>query len=118
MFADCLTHTLHGECDENQHKGLLCDNKRTMELFLDTGRRPQVTIRFNPDGFIDARDQKQEGCFYLNKRTHLCVHEERWESRYKEFKRRMEYHMTHVPEKEIIIEQLFYDGYDIQTEQI
>ena len=34
------------EIDENQHTNYSCENKRTMEIFNDLGRRPLVMIRF------------------------------------------------------------------------
>jgi len=37
VFIDLFTHSIIIECDEDQHKTYLCDNKHTMELFQDLG---------------------------------------------------------------------------------
>ncbi|GAQ92190.1 hypothetical protein KFL_009420030 [Klebsormidium nitens] len=69
IFVDVYTHTVHSECDEDQHSAsnYSCDNKRLMELFQDAGNRPQVQLRFNPDGFTSADGEKHPSCFKYNK---------------------------------------------------
>lgn len=111
LFADLLTHTVHGENDEHMHSNVQCENKRMMQLFLDTGCRPQVVIRFNPDKYVDASGIPQVSCFYLDADKKLCVDEERWQDRYQMFKSRLEYWLQNIPTKEVTTEYLFYDGY-------
>ncbi|GAQ93391.1 hypothetical protein KFL_014920010 [Klebsormidium nitens] len=67
IFVDLYTHTVHCENDEDQHHNYTCENKRTMELFQDAGNRPQVQLRFNPDGFKSAQGRKYPSCFKYNK---------------------------------------------------
>jgi hypothetical protein len=48
---DMGSHIIIVECDEDQHKGYSCENKRMMEIFQNCGNRPIVFIRFNPDSY-------------------------------------------------------------------
>jgi hypothetical protein len=67
IFVDLYTHTVHCENDEDQHRSTTCENKRLMELFQDAGNRPQVQLRFNPDGFTSADGTRYPNCFKHNK---------------------------------------------------
>ncbi len=55
------------ECDEDQHKGYSCENKRIMELFEDCGRVPIVLVRFNPHAYTDHAGVRQKSCFKHHK---------------------------------------------------
>ena len=70
-----------------------------------------MTIRFNPDEYIDNHGIKHESTFFLNNKRVLCVDEEQWEARYLVFKDRLRYWMENVPTKEITLEYLFFNGY-------
>ena len=83
-----------------------------MELFRDAGNRPQVQLRFNPDGFTSADGteapkllQVQQAWGASNQRPG------RMGSPHGRVYRAPEYHLTHVPEREVTVEHLFYDGY-------
>ncbi|GAQ90581.1 hypothetical protein KFL_006580100 [Klebsormidium nitens] len=121
IFVDVYTHTVHSECDENQHSvgSYSCDNKRLMELFQDAGNRPQVQLRFNPDSFTSASGVKHPSCFKYNK-TGLPVirNQAKWEARMKVYLERLTYHLTHVPDWEVTVEHLFYDGFDYHAEDM
>ncbi|GAQ92738.1 hypothetical protein KFL_011150060 [Klebsormidium nitens] len=67
IFVDLYTHTVHCENDEDQHRNYTCENKRLMELFRDAGNRPQVQLRFNPDGFTTENGVRHPSCFKYNK---------------------------------------------------
>jgi hypothetical protein len=67
IFVDLYTHTVHCENDEDQHRNYTCENKRLMELFRDAGNRPQVQLRFNPDGFTAENGVRHPSCFKYNK---------------------------------------------------
>ena len=112
MFADLLTHTLHGENDEHSHRGVDCENKRLMQLFVDAGNRPQVVVRFNPDKYTDSAGVKHASTFFMDDKHVLCVDEDRWEARYQAFKARLNHWLGTVPTKELTVEYLFYDSYD------
>ncbi|GAQ90385.1 hypothetical protein KFL_006340050 [Klebsormidium nitens] len=114
IFVDVYTHTVHSECDEEQHSSsnYSCDNKRLMELFQDAGNRPQVQLRFNPDSFTSADGLKHPSCFKYNKLGVPVIRDQAmWEARMKVYLERLNYHLTHVPEREVTVEHLFYDGY-------
>ena len=76
------THSIIIECDENQHKGYSCENKRIMQIFQDLGNRPIVFIRFNPDSYTDANGKKHKSCFKTTPKTgQLSVVKRAWEER-------------------------------------
>jgi len=83
-----------------------------MELFKDYGNSI-VLIRFNPDSFIDSNGKKHVTCFNYHKTTGVPIisSEKRWNERLKTLKITIEKYMNIIPEKEITVEQLFYDGY-------
>ena len=111
VFSDRLTHVVIGENDEEQHRNVECENKRTMQLFVDTGNRPQVIVRFNPDSYVDSDDVKHPGAFSYDEKMVLRVNEDVFEERYVVFKQRLEHHLHTVPDKEVTVEHLFYNGY-------
>ena len=55
LLLDMGTHIIIVEVDENKHSGYdcSCENKRLMEISQDSGHRPIVFIRFNPDGYTE-----------------------------------------------------------------
>ena len=122
LFADLITHSVIIEIDENKHNDYdqICENKRTMEIFNDLGNRPVVFIRFNPDNYVKRDGTKVSSCWGYNKegkdeeikltikRNKKTEWSKRLEILYKEVKKSMEC----VPEKEVTVIHLFYDGYD------
>ena len=65
IMADYGAFVLVVEVDENQHAhyDASCENKRTMQLFLDVGNRPLAIVRFNPDGFVDRSGNAVASCW-------------------------------------------------------
>jgi len=106
---ECLTHTVIVECDENQHKGYNCENKRTMEIFQDLGNRSLVIIRFNPDSYVDEHGNKRASCFSLTKTNTLTINKGEWRGRIKVLVDLIENHIKNIPEKEVLEERLYYN---------
>lgn len=103
-FIDQLTHVIIIECDENQHSQYekICENRRTMEIFEDIGRRPLVMLRFNPDKY-KVKGKTIKGCFMKDKPTYQL------NVRFTLLKDRIDYWRDNVPDKEITNELLFID---------
>ena len=104
------SHTIVIEVDEEQHEryDLSCENKRLMSIFQGLGSRPMVMIRFNPDKYVDGNGKKVKGCWHG---TGLVHQGGEWRSRLKELHGVIEKWWGRVPEKEVTVEHLFYDGY-------
>jgi hypothetical protein len=118
IFVDVFTHTVHSENDEDQHRSYSCENKRLMELFQDAGNRPQVQLRFNPDGYTSADGKKHPSCFkYNNLGVPVIRDQAMWEARMGTYLERLAYHLSHVPDREITIENMCYDGFDWKDEE-
>lgn len=105
---ECLTHTVVIECDEGQHKSYQCENKRVMELFQDLGNRPLVVVRFNPDSYTEGSKQIT-GCFNVARSGAFSPNKQEWDWRLRELRRALNRHLRSVPEKDITIQNLFYD---------
>jgi len=105
---ECLTHTIIIECDEHKHQGYSCENKRIMEIFQDLGNRPIIFLRFNPDSYKDENNIMIDGCFLKTNTIVNSLQKKEWERRIKILIKRINYHLTNIPEKEILVEQLFY----------
>lgn len=112
ILLDLLTHSIIIEVDEDQHEDYSCENKRMMQLFEDLGSRPLVLIRFNPDSYIDVNGKKHISCFTYHKMTGVPMisSEKRWNDRLNALKNTIEKYTNIVPEKEVTVEQLFYES--------
>ena len=73
-LLDCGSHSIIVEIDEDQHCSYdnVCDNRRTMELFVDLGSRPLVFIRLNPDGY-KACGKRVKSAFPISKIGDMSV---------------------------------------------
>jgi len=115
IFLDLLTHSLIIEIDENQHESYenMCENKRMMSLFEDLGNRPLVLIRFNPDSYTNLHGTDVKSCFvYTNQNGLPSIRDpKKWNERLETLKNCIDHHINTVPEKEITVEHLYYDGY-------
>jgi hypothetical protein len=115
VFVDALTHSVIGEIDEEGHdtdEYCACENKRMMQLFQDLGSRPMVFVRLNPDAYTDAQGKKHPSCFGRDKAGKMTVtDEEEWRARVGLFIDRVRHHLTNVPEREVTVEHLYYDGF-------
>jgi hypothetical protein len=111
ILIDLFSHSIIIEIDEEQHEDYICENKRMMQLFEDLGNRPIVFIRFNPDSYVDIIGKKHLSCFSYHKLTGIPIisSENRWNQRLNKLKTTIEKYTTVVPDKEISIEQLFYN---------
>ncbi len=71
VLIDMGTYVVVVEIDENQHDTYetMCENRRAMEIFRDSGRRPLVMIRFNPDGYTDESGRKHPSPWGVQKHT-------------------------------------------------
>ena len=113
IFMDLFTHSIIIEVDEDQHFDYSCENKRMMMLFEDLASRPIVFIRFNPDKYTDKNGNNINSCFKYHKTLGVPMidNEFIWNKRLETLKITIEKHINNIPEKEITIEQLFYDNY-------
>ena len=113
-FIDMGGYTIVVEVDENQHVyyDCLCENKRTMQLFQDTGDRPLYLIRFNPDDYLDENNTNTTSCWGTDKRG-LCVvkktKQNEWQSRLAVLKECLTSCINTPPTKEVDVIHLFYD---------
>lgn len=85
------------------------------QLMEDGGLRPIVFLRFNPDTYTDANGIRHLSCFSHTQHGVPYVPKDKqadWESRLTMLISRM--HRWHgfdgVPDKEVTIEKLFFDG--------
>ncbi len=108
-LLDCLTHSIIVEIDEDQHVGYesMCDNRRTMELFSDLGRRPIVFIRLNPDRYsLDGKTTK--GCFQQTKNGDLQLRKAEFARRFNVLQTAVDQCLSNVPSRELSYVMLFY----------
>uniref|UniRef100_A0A6C0DQ75 Endonuclease n=1 Tax=viral metagenome TaxID=1070528 RepID=A0A6C0DQ75_9ZZZZ len=66
------------EIDENQHidYDCSCENKRLMEISKDVGHRPIVFIRFNPDSYVNRRNECIKSCWKANQKGIFIINKE------------------------------------------
>jgi hypothetical protein len=115
ILIDKLIFSIVIECDEKQHQGYDCEDKRTMEIFQDLGNRPLVLIRFNPDSYT-TNGIKIEGCFEntkIHQKKFYNLIEYEWLKRLTVLEDTIKKYlnMEEIPSKEVTIEKLFYDGF-------
>lgn len=120
IFIECMTHCIVLELDEHQHIGYSCENKRMCEIFEDVGYRHIVFIRLNPDSYTNKFNVKIPSCFTYNDKGEMNVWEKEWGIRLKVFTDMfMNYfNLKTFPEKDMTIEQLFYNGFEYIPEDI
>ena len=115
LLLDLGYQILIVEIDENQHidYDCSCENKRIMELSQDTGHRPIIFIRFNPDKYI--HDGKMvTSCWGTNQKG-ICVVKKSKQREWEERLSALEQHITYwinpenKTDKTIEIIQLYYD---------
>jgi len=114
-FIDAYTHVLMGEIDEEGHSTeeyCSCENKRMMQLMKDVGMRPIVIVRLNPDSYTDHNGVRVKSCFKKGKDGNLIIADKkRWQERLNVFLDRISYHLDNIPEREVTVEHLYYDGF-------
>ena len=107
------------EVDENQHTDYdcSCENKRIMELSQDTGHRPIVFIRFNPDHYVNTDGSKITSCWGTD-RNGICVvkksKKKEWVQRLNCLKESINYWINpeNKTDKTVETVQLFYDDWN------
>ena len=108
-FIDCLTHTVVIECDENRHHGYSCETARMCEIYEDTAHRNIVFLRFNPDSYTDSDGVKHKSSFQFSKSRGFTQPMKDYYRRLAVLLERLEYHLNHVPDKAMTIEEFFYE---------
>jgi hypothetical protein len=114
LFLDLGDQIIIVEIDENQHDtyDCSCENKRLMELSTDVGHRPIVFIRFNPDEYIENKNNIAS-CWSINNNG-ICVvknnKKKEWEQRLKQLEETINYWLINRTDKTIEIIHLFYDS--------
>lgn len=117
ISIDCGSHVVIIEIDEEQHNLLqhsdYKNDKRNIELIQDYGNRPVVFIRFNPDKYIDRNSTKIQSCFSKTKVNNFIKIDDKtgWDFRLSTLFKKFHHHINNVPEENIIVEKLFFDGY-------
>ncbi len=101
------------EIDENQHIDYeqICENKRTMELFQDLGNKPLVMIRFNPDEYLNEKNEIVKSC-WINRSGIMTINNKKkneWQERLNTLKNSLKYYLDNEPQKDVQIEYLYYD---------
>jgi hypothetical protein len=115
LLLDLGYQILIVEIDENQHidYDCSCENKRIMELSQDTGHRPIIFIRFNPDKYIHA-GKTITSCWGTNQNG-ICVvkksKKREWEERLSTLEQQVTYWIDpeNKTDKTIEVIQLYYD---------
>jgi hypothetical protein len=110
ILIDLIIFSIVIECDENEHSKYKCEDKRTMDIFKDLGNRPLVMIRFNPDSYT-IKNKRIQGCFKdTNEKNDYTLNQEEWNMRIDTLEKILFKYisMKCIPNKEIIIEYLFY----------
>lgn len=117
LLLDIGYQVLVIEIDENQHNNYdcSCENKRLMEISQDIGHRPLVFIRFNPDGYVNNKNENIKSCWKSNQSGIFIINKESnkaWATRLKTLENQIQYWTNNATNKTIEIIHLFYDGFD------
>jgi hypothetical protein len=115
LLLDLGYQILIVEIDENQHiyYDCSCENKRIMELSQDTGHRPIIFIRFNPDKYI--HDGKMVTSCWGTNQYGICVvkksKQREWKERLSTLEQQVNYWINPENKTDKTIEtiQLYYD---------
>lgn len=114
VYIDLSSHVIIIEIDENQHSDYdcICENKRTMELFIDAGSRHLTIIRFNPDSYFDMNGQHISSCWAFNEKG-FCniIDETNWVNRLTVLENTINSIIKEGNTREVNIINLFYDGW-------
>ncbi len=102
------------EIDENQHidYDCSCENKRIMEIYKDLEHRPIVFIRFNPDEYVNEKDEEIKSCWETDSKgiyKILKSNQKEWNLRLESLKNQIKYWIENESDKAIETVQLYYD---------
>jgi hypothetical protein len=105
------------EIDENQHidYDCTCENKRLMEISQDIGHRPLILIRFNPDSYVNRKNEIIKSCWKANQNGIFIIHKEKnidWNNRLATLKSQVEYWSENQTDKTIEVVHLYYNFFD------
>ena len=117
LMCDLGYQVIIVEVDENQHTDYdcSCENKRMMQLSQDVGHRPIIFIRFNPDEYINATNEKITSCWGTTPKTGILKIKKNkineWNKRLDILKETIEYwsNEENKTEKTVEVIQLFYN---------
>jgi hypothetical protein len=115
LLLDLGSHVLIVEVDENQHTDYdcSCENKRIMEISRDIGHRHLIFIRFNPDDYLDNKNNKITSCWIINNKCGILYvpknKQSEWNNRLFVLQKQVQYWIENKPGKLIEIIQLFYN---------
>jgi hypothetical protein len=105
------------EIDENQHidYDCTCENKRLMEISQDIGHRPLILIRFNPDSYVNRKNEIIKSCWKANQNGIYIIHKEKnidWNNRLATLKSQVQYWSENHTDKTIEVVHLYYNFFD------
>lgn len=105
------------EIDENQHINYdcTCENKRLMEISQDIGHRPLILIRFNPDSYVNRKNEIIKSCWKANQNGIFIIHKENnidWNNRLATLKSQVQYWSDNQTDKTIEVVHLYYNFFD------
>jgi hypothetical protein len=107
-------HSVIIEIDEDQHKwyNLICDEARINNI-QEALNRPIITIRFNPDAYIE-NGKKIKSCFKDDEKTGLKTipknQEQNWNNRLAKLKETLTSSIENYTDEPIRFIKLFYDN--------
>jgi len=113
IFLDMGDYILIIEIDEDQHKNYdcSCENKRIMQIFNDLGCRNMTIIRFNPDAYINHKNEKIESCWTNNNGKLILKKENEWYQRLFVLSNTLDLILNNKSSKEVDIIHLYYNGF-------
>ena len=82
-----------------------------MELFQDLGNKPLVMIRFNPDEYLNDKNEMVKSC-WINRSGLMAINNNKkkeWQDRLTTLKNNLNYYLDNEPQKDVQIEYLYYD---------
>ena len=117
LLLDMGNQVVVVEIDENQHNNYdcSCENKRLMEISQDIGHRPLVFVRFNPDAYINSKNENIKSCWKSNQSGIFIINKESnkdWINRLKILENQINYWINNETNKTLEVVHLFYDGFD------
>jgi len=105
------------EIDEYQHIDYecSCENKRIMEISQDIGHRPVIFIRFNPDSYVNRKNEIIKSCWKANKNGIFIINKKNnneWNDRLNALKNQILYWTRNETDKTVEIVHLYYNLFD------
>ncbi len=114
VFFDLGTHFFVLENDEEgDGHDCNCANKRLCEIFTDVGQKPGVYLHFNGDAYTTHDAIRLKSCYKYHKASGVpfIANRKEWDARISLYMERLTYHMSHIPDREMTVEHLFFNGF-------